>query len=179
MPGSGIIFHCWVLECALTPTTQFRLLRVSDPNDRTPTLRRAAYLSLLGSVAGQHGKGAFHICAAVNNKPGAHKLGGWQSTGLFHMGSVRVQSHALSDEVSGMAMVENRAGSATPYDSITRKTHVWQLGECVSSKEIIKVRGKRRHICLLQLFTYNICSIIVICLFSCFVTRNFHLISKE
>lgn len=58
------------------------------------------------------------------------------------MGSVRAQSPPLSDEVSGMAMVENRAGSAPPYDSITRKTHVWQLGECVSSKEIIKVRGK-------------------------------------
>ena len=39
-------------------------------------------------------------------------------------------------------MVENHAGSAPPTDSLTRKTCVWQLGECVSSKEIIRVREK-------------------------------------
>lgn len=33
-------------------------------------------------------------------------------------------------------------GPAPPSDSITRKTYVWQLGKCVSSKEIIKVRDK-------------------------------------
>lgn len=41
-----------------------------------------------------------------------------------------------------MEMVENRAGPAPYNDSITRKTYVWQLREYITSKEIVKGKGK-------------------------------------
>lgn len=55
-----------------------------------------------------------------------------------------------------MEMVVNRAASAPPNDSLTRKTCVWQLGKCVSSKEVIKVREKEGRYAFF-LFTYSIC----------------------
>lgn len=61
---------------------------------------------------------------------------------MSHKGSIRRQPRPRSAGALGTGAGETRAGAAPPRHSITRETCVWQLGECVSSKETIKGRGE-------------------------------------
>lgn len=127
---------------------------------RSWILWKAKDLSQVGYSTGESGESTFCCCAVASNKRGFLELDPLLEPGRTLVTAELCRSVTSSSQhwPAGHGNVKKRAGSAPPSDSITRKTCAWQLGECVSSKEVItKGRGERRHMYIIQLFTCNIC----------------------
>lgn len=105
-----------------------------DPGRGTPTLRRAKSLSLVGYIMGRSGTATFHFCVMVHDKPGFLDLSQVREhrrtsvrTSMMHGRWQSVISSTWHRSVGHEDGRESRWVCSCP-GSITRETHVWQLG---------------------------------------------------